>query len=275
MRKKRKNYEISAGIQLALEKGGHFHVAYMPRDDDYIMPTENYPFRPHGWGKIATAFWRTVMQVVAPIAIRIGFCGVKVVGKENLRALKKQGAICVCNHFNYLDTLFVREAVGHYRSYHTMAPDNNKRGIGGHIIRQGGMLPFSADRAAMRKLMSEMERLLKEGKIINFYAEQAMWKNYQKPRPMKDGAFHYAVKFSVPVLPIFCTFKKRKNGSIHRVRIHIMPAVYPDAELARPARIEKMREQTQGAWKECYERAYGIPLVYETRKKPTEDENGL
>lgn len=264
VKKKRTKYEITTGIQTALEKSGHFNVAYMPQDDDYVMPTERYPFRPRGWGKIATAFWRTAMQVVAPVAIRIGF-GVKVVGKKNLRALGKQGAICVCNHFNYLDTLFVREAVGYYRSYHTMGPWNNKKGIGGHIIRQGGMLPFSADRLAMRKMITTMGELLKEGKIVNFYAEQAMWKNYQKPRPMKDGAFHYAVKFSVPVLPIFCTFRKGKHGKIHKLRINILPAIYPDESLPRAERIDKMRSEAQTAWKDCYERAYGIPLVYETK----------
>ena len=263
MKKKRSKYEITTGIQTALERGGHFNVAYMPQSD-YIMPTEDYPFRPHGWGKFATAFWRTLMQVIGTPIMKLVY-GAKVVGKENLRALGKQGAICICNHFNYLDTLFVRQAVGHYRSYHTMAPCNNKRGIGGHIIRQGGMLPFSADLNAMRKLMKEMDALLKEGKIINFYAEQAMWYNYQKPRPMKEGAFHYAVKFSVPVLPLFCTFQKSKKGRIHRLRIHIMPAIYPDAALPRSARTEKMMEEAQLSWKNCYEQAYGIPLEYETK----------
>jgi 1-acyl-sn-glycerol-3-phosphate acyltransferase len=264
VKKKRTKYEITTGIQTALEKSGHFNVAYMPQDDDYIMPTERYPFRPRGLGKIATAFWRTAMQLVAPVAIRIGF-GAKVVGRKNLRALKKQGAICVCNHFNYLDTLFVREAAGYYRTYHTMGPWNNKKGLGGHIIRQGGMLPFSADRLAMRKLLSTMGELLKEGKIVNFYAEQAMWKNYQKPRPMKEGAFHYAVKFSVPVLPIFCTFQKGKRGNIRKLRINILPAVYPDESLPRAERIEVLRAAAQTAWRECYEQAYGIPLVYETK----------
>ena len=264
VKKKRTKNEKTTGKQTALEKSGHFNVAYMPQDDDYIMPTERYPFRPRGWGKIATAFWRTAMQLVAPVAIRIGF-GAKVVGRKNLRALKKQGAICVCNHFNYLDTLFVREAAGYYRTYHTMGPWNNKKGLGGHIIRQGGMLPFSADRLAMRKLLTTMGELLKEGKIVNFYAEQAMWKNYQKPRPMKEGAFHYAVKFSVPVLPIFCTFQKGKRGNIRKLRINILPAVYPDESLPRAERIEALRAAAQTAWRECYEQAYGIPLVYEKK----------
>lgn len=264
VKKKRSKYEITIGIQQALERSGHFNVAYMPQDEDYIMPDENYPFRARGWGKFATAFWRTMMQVIGAPIVKLVF-GAKVVGKKNLRALGKQGAICVCNHFHYLDTMFVRAAVGHYRSYHTMGPWNNKRGVGGHIIRQGGMLPFSADRAAMRKLVSTMDELLKEGKIVNFYAEQAMWKNYQKPRPMKDGAFHYAVKFSVPVLPVFCTFKKTKRGGIRKLRIHILPAVFPDQSLARPARIEKMKQEAQEAWKQCYESAYKIPLTYETK----------
>lgn len=263
MKKKRTKYEITTGIQRALERGGHLNYTYMPRGD-YVMPTEKYPFRPHGFQKVTSFFWRTMMQVIGTPVMKLVY-GAKVVGKENIRALKKQGAICICNHFNYLDTLFVRQAAGHYRSYHTMAPYNNKRGIGGHIIRQGGMLPFSADLNAMRKLVKEMEALLKEGKIVNFYVEQAMWYNYQKPRPMKDGAFHYAVKFSVPVLPLFCTFQKSKKGRIRRLRIHIMPAIYPDLLLPRSERIGKMMEQARLAWKDCYEEAYGIELEYDKR----------
>ena len=108
-----------------------------------------------------------------------------------------------------------------------------------------------------------MERQLKKGKIVNFYAEQVMWTNYQKPRPMKDGAFHYAAKFSVPVLPIFCTFKRNKRGHLKRVRIHILPAVYGDETLPKTERMQEMKRRAEEEWKECYESAYGIPLRYD------------
>ena len=137
-------------------------------------------------------------------------------------------------------------------------------------MRHGGMIPFSPDLAATRNLNNEMERLLKKGKIINFYAEQSLWTNYQKPRPMKDGAFHYALKYKVPVLPIFCTFKRKKSGHIRKLRIHILPAVYADESLPRREKLEKMKETAEREWRECYENAYGIPLEYlpKAEKKP-------
>ena len=144
-----------------------------------------------------------------------------------------------------------------------MAPWNNKKGFGGHIIRHGGMWPFSKDREATRKLYAEMEQRLKEGKIVNFYAEQVMWTNYQKPRPMKDGAFHYALKYEVPVLPIFCTFKRSKMGHLKRVHIHILPAIYADETLPRAERLKDMRVRAEAEWRDCYEAAYSRPLEYD------------
>ena len=143
-----------------------------------------------------------------------------------------------------------------------MAPWNNKTGVGGWFMRHAGMWAFSANLAATKNLMREMERRLKQGKFVNFYAEQAMWVNYPKPRPMKDGAFYYAVKMDVPVLPVFCTFRKNGRGHMKKLRIHILPAVYADKSLPRAARIAKMKAEAEAAWKACYEEAYGKPLEY-------------
>lgn len=261
VKQKRTKLQKIEGIQELLERRRRFDFPQIPYIGHWSMPDANYRYRQRGLNLFGTLCWRTILKLIAPAALKLIY-GAKVVGKSNLRALKKQGAICVCNHFNYLDTLFVRAAVGQYRSYHTMAPWNNKSGLGGHIVRHGGMLPFSSDRTAMKNLLAEMERLLKKGKIINFYAEQVMWANYQKPRPMKDGAFHYAVKFSVPVLPIFCTFRKNKRGHVRALRIHILPAIYPDPALPRAVKIADMKRRAEEAWKNCYESAYGIPLEY-------------
>ena len=258
---KRTKQEQIEGIQRTLEAHRRFDLDYIPYLGTWQMPDGNYHYRQRGADAFWTGFWRTIMFLFGWILTGVCF-GARVTGRKNLRALKKSGAVCVCNHFNYLDTLFVRQAVGHFRSYHTMGPKNNKNGFGGWVMRHGGMLTFSSDHAAARNLNGEIERLLKKGKIINFYAEQAMWTNYQKPRPMKDGAFHYAVKHGVPVLPIFCTFKKKKSGHIRKLRIHILPAVYADESLPRHEKIEQMKAAAEKAWKDCYEETYGIPLEY-------------
>ncbi len=253
--KKRKKYEKIQKIQETLERHGRFDYEYIPSGGKWRDPDKNYKYRKRRFSHLAVLFWRTLMWSIGTNAMRIIY-GARVRGKENLKAIGKSGAVCICNHFSFLDTLFVRQAVGHFRSYHTMAPKNNKVGLGGHIIRHGGMLPFSHDLAANRNLNAEIARLLGAGKIVNFYAEQALWTNYQKPRPMKDGAFHYAIKHNVPVLPIFCTFQKDKRGHMHKLRINILPAVYANEELPRRDRLAEMKSRAEQAWKNCYENSY-------------------
>ena len=252
------------GIQRALEERAKFGYDYIPFGKKWSVPDGSFKYRRKFPESLIVGFWRTVLFLFSPIVLKVGF-GAKVTGRENLKELKKKGALCVCNHINYLDTLFVRQAVGHYRSYHTMTQQNNKKGLGGHIIRHGGMLPFSENFSAMKNLNAEMERLLKRGKIINFYPEKAMWTAYQKPRPMLDGAFYYAVKFGVPVIPVFCTFEKSKRGAIKRLRINILKPVYADESFPKRQRIEKMKCDAEARWKEKYETAYNKKLEYLTK----------
>lgn len=254
-KKKRTNYEKIQGIQETLERHGRFDYEYIPSGPGWKDPDKNFPYRKRGLSLLAVGFWRTMMCVIGSNILRIVY-GARVRGKQNLRQIQGMGAISVCNHFSFLDTMFVRQAVGHFRSFHTMGPKNNKAGLGGHIIRHGGMLPFSHDLEAVRNLNCEIERLLKKGKIINFYAEQALWTNYQKPRPMKDGAFHYAIKYHVPILPIFCTFRKDRRGHMHRLRIHILPPVFADESLSRRDKLTDMKERAQSEWEKCYRENY-------------------
>ena len=265
-RTKRSFCEIRDGIQTTLEEHRKFGYDYIPFGNKWSVPDGNFKYRRKFPENLTVGFWRTVLFVFSPVLLKVWF-GAKVTGRENLKELKKKGALCVCNHINYLDTLFVRQAVGHYRSYHTMTQQNNKRGLGGHIIRHGGTLPFSENYAAMKNLNAEMERLLKRGKIINFYPEKAMWTGYQKPRPMLDGVFYYAIKYGVPVIPIFCTFEKSKTGRMRKLRINILPCVYADATLPRRERIVKMKSDAEARWKEKYETAYGRKLEYLPQKK--------
>lgn len=260
MKKRTKNEQIR-GIQKTLEAHRRFDYEYIPFIGGWKEPDKDFAYRQKGLEALFTCLIRTATFLFGRILTGVAF-GARVTGKSNLRALKKQGAICIINHFNYLDTLFVRQAVGYYRSYHTMGPRNNKTGAGGWVIRHAGMLPFGSDLEAVRNLNAEIERLLKSGKIVNFYAEQALWTNYEKPRPLKDGAFHYAVKHGVPVLPIFCTFRRNGRGHIRKLRIRILPAVYADETLPRKERISAMKAAAEKAWKDCYEQTYALPLEY-------------
>ncbi len=252
-------------IQRVLEANGRFDCDYIPFGKRWVTPDGSYRYRLHFIQRVGAFFVRLLMATVGVLLIKLRY-GVKVEGKEHLRAVKDMGAIAVCNHFSCLDILLHRYATGYFRSYVTVAPQNNKRGLGGALMRRAGTLPFSNHLAAMRNFWRESERLLKRGKMLCFYAEQAMWVGYQKPRPMKEGAFYFAVKYNVPVVPVFCTFQKSKRGAIKRVCVRLSPAVFPNEKRGKGARISEMRMCAQAAWGGCYEEAYGAPPVYEKKE---------
>ncbi len=267
--KRRSKGEKIQGIQALYAERGKYNCDYGKPVGKWSMPDGDFPYRQRGLDSVLSFGVRTLLRSLAPSAIRIGY-GARVVGKENLKELKGKGAISLCNHISPLDVLFVRGATGHYRSYQTVAPFNNKDGLGGAIINHGGVLPFSSNLAAMQNFNDEVQRLLDNGKFVNFYPEQSMWNSYQQPRPMKSGAFHYAVKFNVPVVPIFCTFKRTKNCGIRKLRINVLKPVYPDQSLPKKLREAKMLEAAEREWRECYEGAYnsdgGMPeAVYDER----------
>ena len=178
MKAKRSKLERREGIQRTLEGYRRFDFDYIPFGSNWEDPDEKFDYTGKD-RRIGTFLLRFGMAALAPLVLKVAY-GCKVAGKENLKALGKSGAVCVSNHIAFLDTLFVRQAVGYFRSFHTMGPENNKKGLGGAFIRRGGMLPLSYNLAAMRNFNREVDRLLKAGKIVNFYAEQAMWVNYHE-----------------------------------------------------------------------------------------------
>lgn len=238
-------------IHTLLSAKGRFNMDYGASFGKWFMPDKNFRYRQNAFHRFISFSVRCFLCVFGTLLIKLLY-GAKVRGKDNLKALKGQGAICLCNHFHILDTLFVRSAVGHFRSYHTVAPFNNKKGVLGAVMRHGGLLPFSSDLAALKNLDSEMERLLSCGKIINFYPEQALWSHYDRPRPMKRGAFYYAAKYGVPVLPVFCTFEETKRGKLRKLRINILPPVFPVPELNKRENEARMKELSQSEWLDCY-----------------------
>ena len=136
----------------------------------------------------------------------------------------------------------------------------------------------------MVKFTEATNTLLKKGNFVLFYPEQAMWWNYRKPRPVKPGAYKFAVKNNVPVLPCFITMKdsdilgedlRREIKDfevdesfvpdgyyVQEYTIHIGKPIYPKAELSPRENMEYMAEENFKVWREIYEREYAMPLSY-------------
>ena len=196
----------------------------------------------------------------------------EVRGAENFRAVQG-GAMLTCNHFNPFDNYAVLKAVEKdlpkKRLYKIIREGNytSFKGLYGYFFRHCNTLPLSANLHVMGELSRGVESLLARGERILIYPEQGMWWNYKKPRPLKDGAFRFAAKNGVPVIPFFITMEDtdRLDGAgfpIQAYTVHILPAIYPDATLPLRARIAAMRDKNYALWKEKYEEVYGIPLTY-------------
>ncbi len=269
MKKKISIWERHRRIQRVLERYGRFDYDYIPFGNTWYLPDAKYRYRENTFERIIAFLVRLFMATAGVLLIKIWY-GAKVVGKENLKAVKGKGTIAVTNHFSYLDILITRYGTGYFRSYVTVAPWNNKRGFGGWLMRRAGILPFSPNLTATRNLWREIDYLLQKNKLVSFYAEQAMWVGYEKPRPMKDGAYFFAVKHNVPVLPVFVTFEKNRHGLMRRTRVHVLPAVFPDESLPKNERGKAMLAVAQREWTECYEKAYGKALTYETNERTEE-----
>ena len=112
-----------------------------------------------------------------------------------------------------------------------------------------------------------MDVLLRRGEKVLVYAEQGLWWNYRKPRPLTSGAFNFAVTSNVPVLPMFITMEDSDligddGFPIQEYTLHILKPIFPDPAKSRKENINFMKEKNYQMWKETYESFYGIPLEY-------------
>jgi len=201
-------------------------------------------------------------------------------GIENFEAVMDKGVIITCNHFNPFDSFAIHYALFPYMYkfngkvlYKVIREGNytNFPGLYGFFFRHCNTLPLSANFSTMKYFMQAIKQLLKRGEKILVYAEQGMWWNYRKPRPLTGGAFKFAAESEVPVLPVFITMEDSDviDGDgfpIQKYTITFLPAIYPDLSKSSKENIEEMRKKNYDAWVKVYEDFYKIPLVYSTEK---------
>ncbi|MDD4006199.1 MAG: hypothetical protein PHD98_03430, partial [Bacilli bacterium] len=121
----------------------------------------------------------------------------------------------------------------------------------------------------MINLRKAVDKLLKKRNYILFYPEESEWWMYEKPRPFRNGAFHFAATSNVPIIPIFLTFSEPKGirAKIIKSRVvtvNIMPPIYPETHRSVKENVDSMREANYKACIKKYEEFYQRPMVYDT-----------
>lgn len=179
--------------------------------------------------------------------------GLKIVGKKNIRKNKnllKNGAITVCNHVYRWDFLAVLQAIK-YRTMYFPARAENLKTSDAFLIRGSGGIPIPLSIKASHKFGLAFDELHKKKKWIHVFSESCRWDFYQPIRPLKKGAFSWAYKYKIPVIPMAISFRDPKSSFIHRIlktshpliTINVGEPICIDNNLDRKEAIEKLREQ--------------------------------
>ena len=209
-----------------------------------------------------------------------------VIGRQNYEKVMDSGVIITCNHFNAFDNFAIHHALMPYMYngsgkvlYKVIREGNftNFPGLYGFFFRHCNTLPLSANFSTMKNFMQAVKTLLARKEKILIYAEQGMWWNYRKPRPMASGSFRFAAENNVPVLPIFITMEDSDiiGGDGFPVQIYtvnILEPIYPDPNKSVKQNTEEMKDKNYEAWKKCYEDFYKVPLTYSTQSLQSKQE---
>lgn len=183
----------------------------------------------------AFIFW-CVVALLVPFITYL-FHGTRIKGKRNLRGIRNNGAVVICNHVLYLDCMIGAQCVYPKKLYfHVLENSMKVKGLS-IVMKALGAMPIPSRPSAKRAFIEETDNLLKKKKWVCVYPEAALWPYYEKIRPFKTGAFHFAVKNDVPIIPICINFRKRRGlfkklGMRTKfVTVHIGRPIYADKNL--------------------------------------------
>ena len=244
-------------------------ITLEPDDIDYLRTSKTSKIKSKMANQMAKKFLKDLLRD-NKLIIK------EVIGIENLQNIET-GAILTCNHFNPYDSFTVEKVF-------RMAGEDKKRklfkviregnytnfpGMYGFFFRNCDTLPLSSNKRTMIKFIKAVDVILKRGDFILIYPEQSMWWNYRKPKPLKNGAFNFAARNHVPVIPIFITMEDSdiigEDGfPVQEYTVNIEKPIYPDENLTEKENTEAMKEKNYEVWKNVYEDFYKMPLEYDT-----------
>ena len=136
-------------------------------------------------------------------------------------------------------------------------------------MRAFGIMPFPSGHRLVRRFDSAVSYYLGRGDCVLVFPEQSEWWGYDRPRPLKNGAFYYAVKNNVSVLPLFITCRDachdacrdaghdvhcagKNSGGVERryFDVHILDRIEPIKDaISDHDKIRMMRDENSQRWK--------------------------
>jgi len=266
-----------------LEREGKFDVDVLPDPPTIELKPEKIDYlRKNPINRLKMGFANLCARKLISKLVKSKALLIKEIkGAENFLKLGKSGAILTCNHFSPNDSFLMQLGLEEGCKFNK----HKKRMF--KVIREGNYtnppvfkffmqncntLPLSQNSQTMRKFLRAINELLTRGDYILVYPEESLWPDYRKPKPLKLGAYRFAVKNNVPVVPFFITMEDTDiildDGFPQQsYTIHILPPIFANKDLSEKDQMEDMKDRNYNAWVKVYEEVYGEKLEYITNNE--------
>lgn len=176
----------------------------------------------HPLFRLASSIVRGCIQTLAWALLPLLY-GFRVKGRRHLRGLGKGGLITVSNHCLVMDPVFVGVALtGHRCQISGTEKSFRVKGLNA-LVRLAGGFPIPFDRPGC--ITPYVLKALQKNDWVHFFAEGDVFDYNQTVRPLKPGAFFYAFRSGVPMLPIALILKRRGFGSRRREKPRVRVCV--------------------------------------------------
>lgn len=221
------------------------HVCHMWEPLNFKIK-DNYNFIPkNNLLKLISNILIIPIGILLTIINKILF-GFEIKNKEEL--INDSGFISISNHIHPMDCTMIGLIYFPRRVYYPTIQRNFKIPFIRHLIRFLYAIPIPTEDKQKKKFYSEINAVLKDGKILQMYPEGSLWPYYEKIRSFKYGAFKMAAQANVPIQPIKFVFKEpegiyklyKKKKCIHAI---VLDPIYPDDNLEYKEKIADLHNK--------------------------------
>ena len=134
--------------------------------------------------------------------------GLRVTGRENLAAVDGP-VITVSNHVHYLDCAMVAAQWRRRRTTFTAKRANFSLPVAGFLVRHLGAVPIPESPGELVAFEARLGDRLAVAEGVHFYPEGELILYDATLRPFRSGAFTYACRRGLPVVPMVLTYGRR------------------------------------------------------------------
>ena len=174
------------------------------------------------------------------------FRRVKVIGKKNLRRVRREGYFVYGNHTQIIDALTAQVFASRGKRTYIVA-DQDATSIPGirWLLKMLGVLPVPLNPNEAANFKEAVEYHIKKKHVVSLFPEAHIWPYSTHIRPFEDASFVYPSETGAPIIAMVMTYRKRKRLKNHPPLpvLHLSRPFYPDMNLSLPDRKKKLRNQ--------------------------------